>query len=586
MSEPSNESLDACFCCRLHSNCDPAGCDQHRHSSRGGRGFKFSELDQSADNGCKTCVTLLSGLKLPLVKEAWMVSISLALKSGRAGLEARGLTDVSDAVTIEMLASHGRVVLRTRASFSSKDWRHFNFSVAPSLSTAACKPFPVLQSFPVDRTDSEITYKHLKGWIDICETNHGCTPKSPPQLPKRVLKISGDRLVLYLSGNNEHARYTTLSHRWGLNEDFVLKNCNLQRLTQGVAWSDLPKTAQDAVDISRKLGIDYLWIDSLCIIQEDDDDWVDQSRKMSVIYSDSWLNIAAADSDNSHGGCFRQGEATTRFTFHRVPANPEVFVMQQPSNTHQNFGSNYPNNTASSPLLQRGWVLQERLLAPRVVYYAKDEILWECNEMSDCQCGAITVIARFKPYHHRSLTTGDPLPYAWMRVAERYSGLKLTYETDRLIALAGIAKQALASGRGDEYLAGLWSKDLAHQLCWSVLDTWRKPDCYLTPSWSWLSVLGRVQFTAPYEYKALKSSQIDVQITDAACKGRNSSVFDDLESGYVKVRGRVLDMEAEALILPQGQRARFRLWRQLEGIGFEYNNFKADYIMDPVGRQP
>ena len=253
-------------------------------------------------------------------------------------------------------------------------------------------------------------------------------------------------------------------------------------------------------------------------------------------------------------------------------------IMQQPIHTHRDFGSNYDTRASSPVLLKRGWVFQERLLSPRVVYYAKDELLWECQDMSDCQCGAITVMARYKPYYHLSLGKGDPLPFVWMRIAERYSCMAFTYESDRMLALAGVAKHALDSGRGGRYLAGVWEQDLAYQLCWIVLDTWQKPQIYLAPSWSWLSVFGRLKFTDE-EFRNQMPSQIDVHITKTECKGSGPDELDTIQDGYIQLNGRVLDMEAEVMSAPQSQRAQYRLCHQDSGL--DYKDFKPDYIMEP-----
>lgn len=171
-------------------------------------------------------------------------------------------------------------------------------------------------------------------------------------------------MLLYLRTHTEHARYTTLSHTWDTNTSFILttenndkgEKGNFKDLTQGIAWADIPKTFQEAIKISRELDVDYLWVDSLCIIQNDHNDWKEQSREMSAIYGNSWLNIAATDSKDSQGGCFRNGGADQKFPLQHVPESPNVVVMQQPVHTHKDFGSNYKTIASSPPLLQRGWV--------------------------------------------------------------------------------------------------------------------------------------------------------------------------------------------------------------------------------------
>ncbi|KIX98787.1 uncharacterized protein Z520_05248 [Fonsecaea multimorphosa CBS 102226] len=478
----------------------------------------------------------------------------------------------------------GRVVIRTGASHgsSSQVWRHFNLFVRPGgPEPKQCIALRKLKCAPLDKTDSAESHRFLKQWLDDCNNLHQCAAPEPPDLPKRVLRLHQDRVHLYLSQENERARYATLSHRWGnSDESFILELTNLESLTKDIAWSQLPKTAQDAIEICRKLDIEYLWIDSLCIIQHYQPDWADQSEKMSTIYGQSYLNIAAMDSNDSRGGCFRSTGSDKRYPPHTVPGHPTLQIQQQPHFTHLDFGANYFTSGASPPLLRRGWVLQERLLSPRCVYYGRDELLWECKACADCFCGGTNVIARFKDVHHRSLTpNGDPLPFAWMRVTERYSCLDLTHDSDRAIALSGIAQEAVQSGRGGKYLAGLWWDKLAYQLVWKLSSTYRRPEEYIAPSWSWLSVFGRVDYgTNRMDYRAAWST-IDVVITDAAVVASRPDGTGKIRSGYLLLNGKALGMEVEVTEVRKGDRPKMKLTHSEPQ--FEYPDFLPDYVMTP-----
>ncbi|KIW23170.1 uncharacterized protein PV07_11390 [Cladophialophora immunda] len=478
----------------------------------------------------------------------------------------------------------GRVVIRTGNVYgsSSQFWRHFNLFVHPEQpEPKSCMALRKLKCAPIDKTDSAESYRFLNQWLDECNSRHQCATPEPPCLPKRVLKLQRDRVHLYLSQENEKARYATLSHRWGnFDENFVLELTNLDSLTKDIAWSQLPKTAQDAVEICRKLGIEYLWIDSLCIIQRYKPDWDDQSEKMCTIYGQSYLNIAAMDSSDSCGGCFRTTGSDRRYPPHAVPGHPTLQVQQQPHFTHLDFGANYATSRASPPLLRRGWVLQERLLSPRCVYYGRDELLWECKACADCFCGGTNVIARFKDVHHRSLTeNGDSLPFAWMRVTERYSCLDLTRDSDRAIALSGIAQEVVESGRGGNYLAGLWSDKLAHQLVWVLSNTFRRPKEYIAPSWSWLSVFGRIEYGPNRMDYGAAWSTIDVVITDAAVSASKPDGTGKIKSGYLLLDGKALDMEVEVIEVLKGARPQMKLTHSEPYI--EYPSFLPDYTMTP-----
>ncbi|CCF35758.1 HET domain-containing protein [Colletotrichum higginsianum] len=351
----------------------------------------------------------------------------------------------------------------------------------------------------------------------------------------RIVKTGGER-----------ARYVTLSHRWGAHESFTLTKSNEQTLADGISWETIPKTFQDAIWLTRQLNIEYIWIDTICIVQDDPEDWRRESVRMKFVYGKSYINIAVSHATDSSADLFTSSDLPQRYPAYAVPDNHGVFVRQQPYQTHNEFGSNYGSDSRF-PLLRRGWVLQERLLSPRVVYFDAEERKWECNTAADCQCGGIVSVWNFKIDHCRSVLRGEtPLSIEWMRIAERYSELELTYDSDRVVALAGIAAQASRIGRGGRYLAGVWEEDLAHQLCWEILDTHRKPDQYVAPSWSWLSVFGSVGYFNRMDYH--KCSQIDVEITEVECAtAEEADETGPVVGGFLKLNGRCAHMRAELL---------------------------------------
>ncbi|KIW91971.1 uncharacterized protein Z519_06953 [Cladophialophora bantiana CBS 173.52] len=567
----------ACTCRSLHQDCDAETCPQKQYSRQPGDNFKLFEFRENAERGCTTCSAIYNALSVEPVKRVWRETVD----------QSNDASTAEQSISIELMRTGerpGRVVIRTGNSYGSdsRGWRHFNLFVpAEAPESKSCVALRKLKCAPIDKTDSAESYRFLRQWLDECNNLHQCAAPEPPSLPKRVLRLHQDQVHLHLSREDEKARYATLSHRWGsFDESFILEVTNLESLTKNINWSKLPKTAQDAIEICRKLGIEYLWIDALCIIQRYKPDWDEQSEKMCTIYGQSYLNIAAMDSNDSGGGCFRSTGSDKRYPPHTVPGHPNLRIQQQPHFTHLDFGSNYATSSASPPLLRRGWVLQERLLSPRCVYYGKDELLWECKACADCFCGGTNVIARFKDVHHRSLTEdGDPLPFAWMRITERYSCLDLTRDSDRAIALSGIAQEVVASGRGGKYLAGLWADKLAYQLVWGLSSTFRRPKGYIAPSWSWLSVFGKVEYGQNrMDYQAAWS-RIAVVITDAAVLASKPDGTGRIKSGYLLLNGMTLDMEAEVMAVRKGGRPRIQLTHSNPYI--EYPVFEPDYAMTP-----
>ncbi|KAH7041521.1 HET domain-containing protein [Microdochium trichocladiopsis] len=392
--------------------------------------------------------------------------------------------------------------------------------------------------------------------------------------------------VRVVQTDGELVRYTTLSHRWGNNEEFTLVKKNMAAWSANdIPWDTIPRTYGDAIEVTRKLGVDYIWIDTMCIVQDDADDWRYESTRMKAVYGGSYLNIAAECAAGSHGGLFVSSGLVEEFKTYEVPEGEKgsstkgnLRIRQQPHFTHNPFGSNYRD---SSLLLGRGWVLQERLLAPRVVYYDQHELKWECYGGTDCLCGGMLAISNFSLEHRESLGFSEKkLPIQWMRIVERYSTCLLTFDSDRMIALAGIAEQAYKTGRGGKYLAGLWEQDLAHQLCWQVQDTHRKPtSMYIAPSWSWLSVVGCIWFSNRMDYHCgaseidVRITQVEVTLADETCE------TGPVTGGFLKVDGKVVEFDTSigypgSSSVPQ----RFWLTHRETGTTLHYG-MEADYIM-------
>lgn len=374
----------------------------------------------------------------------------------------------------------------------------------------------------------------------------------------------------------------TLSHKWGTSEDFRLTNLNLTDLTNLIAWDDIPKVYQQSIEVTRRLGIEYIWIDSLCIIQDDTEDWNREAGKMKAVYGNSYLNIAAVQAVDSHGSLFASSRLGTEYPAYSIPQDSSIRIRAQPHLNHRYFGSNY-YQASPHPLLQRGWVLQERILSPRVVYYDAEELKWECQAANDCQCGGMAVISNFKQDYHRFLADHDtPLTYMWMRISEKYSGLEFTYRSDRLVALAGVAEQGVQSGKGGRYLAGHWERGLAHQLCWEVHSTYKRPETHLAPSWSWLSVFGLVVYRNRMDFRGAWST-IDVEITEVSCTTVDDAVPTTSSSpiwGFIRLRGRGLKMRAELTSFGSESRPPVYRLRSDYSDGEEPSiAVQADYVM-------
>ncbi|KAI0438948.1 HET domain-containing protein [Xylaria telfairii] len=558
-----NNSSVPCACRNLHWTCDVATCDKAKYADWEGNGQSLKQYRRCVtERGCQSCCTVMNALLIPEIKSIWQDCIALALHSGRDVDPGIGEDDENIGVDIETPQRlTGGWFLRTRASQSSQDWRHFDLwqdptvkftkkSSLPAPEDANCKAFSPRICHPVQRTDSRQSLEHLKCWLTRCDETHPRCLMIDTKLPTRLLKIADDQVRVVDTEEGAQGRYMTLSHRWGANEAFKLTKSNILSLKQNISWTLIPKLYQDVIGITRKLEIDYIWIDSLCIIQDDLSDWEKEAILMRTVYGNSYLNIAVCHARDSDGDLFSSSDLKNRFPTYPVPGTAGIYIRQQPHMTHTDYGSNYSHSTNHQVLLSRGWVLQERILPPRVVYYDADELKWECNVATDCQCGGMSVISNFKVDY--MLALGGSLgpaafPVMWMRIVQRYSRLHLTYGTDRVIALAGIADQALKAGFGGRYLAGLWESNLAYQICWEISDTHQKAAKYLAPSWSWLSVFGSVNFvhySNPRRWTADDKASFAIEITEAQCTFVNNRTG-AMTGGFLKVNGKWVHLLAK-----------------------------------------
>ena len=276
-------------------------------------------------------------------------------------------------------------------------------------------------------------FARVRSWVHSCDQQHRCVP-SETQLPTRVLDIggnSGTHSINLVETQGQRGRYLTLSHCWGTSHRITTTSSTLQARKKGILISELPKTFQDAILIARYLQVQYLWIDSLCIIQDSYSDWEYQSSRMADVYAKSYLTIAASSSSDDSSGCFPS--MTTRFNTphlspeaeslgHNTVVNAAALVGKQkasleveyfaqrpfvyldarldhgavsrvyiskewmPASNQKNprvyrigtFGSSF-DPISREPLVSRAWTLQERLLSSRTLHYGSEQLYWECQ---------------------------------------------------------------------------------------------------------------------------------------------------------------------------------------------------------------
>ncbi|KAF7933629.1 uncharacterized protein EAE98_003338 [Botrytis deweyae] len=378
----------------------------------------------------------------------------------------------------------------------------------------------------------------IREWIANCDSQHTkCAFRTNGNaFPTRVLDVcqlrreSGIVVLVEKTDASFHnpetaaskQRYATLSHCWGGHQPLQTKRETFMQHRKGIAWKSLPLTFRDAISIVRALGIRYIWIDSLCIIQDDQDDWKKEAARMAIVYSNSYLNLAATGSHDSRGGFFYRRKlhlknSTLSIRSHKISSirlrkidnQSSIFVRPSLEEIHHRYNSpNYPYLghrkvlSIGTPLLTRAWVFQERRLAPRTIHFHPSELVMECKSGLRCECTGLEKL------YANSITTESDLERLedlkvfeqWFDIVQEYCKLSLTRPSDRLIALIGVAS-TFQDRLKCRYLAGLWQSDIARGLLWTLRGAHQssnytknekgtsKAKTAFASSWSWASAV-------------------------------------------------------------------------------------------------
>jgi hypothetical protein len=450
-------------------------------------------------------------------------------------------------------------------------------------------------------------------WVEDCTTTHTeCSKESRTVLPTRVLSLGSlpTDLRLVIS-QRKAARYATLSHCWGSSMPLKLETSSLASLMEGIPMESLPRTFQDAVHITRFLGIGYLWIDSLCILQDSPEDWAAESSQMARIYTNAWLTIAADQTSECTGGILGERQAedltSTPIRLSSCPCNRcTVYVRRWRRRVYPSANHSANPQTPTSGLNTRGWVLQERLMSPRILHFTGSETAWECPRQLSCECrlgnddpGQHLIFKRAFVYPiqadsqrlgghiarriHGPLAAeagNDPslMPQMhWQLVVYEFTARALSVATDRLPALSGLAS-IICQRTSQEYYFGLLSAQPARSLLWRITTTSRRsgpsrrlPQTY-APSWSFGSVTGRVDFGPEPEYAHTFRSQVRIHGITKVLASTNPY---GPGTGVVSLEGLLVPVRIEDSRHPGARRGKYRLF--VVDTAFEYSNAPYDY---------
>ncbi|KAF3003341.1 hypothetical protein E8E14_001569 [Neopestalotiopsis sp. 37M] len=456
-----------------------------------------SEMPESAANGCKGCQFFLALIKPRVIRtHKWL-----------------GKTETFD----DYVKSAEPIRIQIEKPNEYRLYFGLDYPLLylePCAANEAGYDFPSYEGLkrpiPLDPNAPEV-FELARLWLDCCSQHEVCGAQENTPLPTRLIEVPSDSklpLRIYTSRKESRGKYVTLSHCWGSKLPFISQSQNIEQLAQGFEMGALPPSFQDAVIITRALGFTYLWIDALCIIQDDPEDWARESAAMTQVYHNATLMIAASAASDSSSGILK------RTNLNRSPAlGTDNNLLWQSPTTERCI-------EAEEPLGRRAWPFQEDLMAKRILLFKEQQMIWDCSacvytesygttpanqpnypgvgddpltrggflELISHKSSDMKLVNSKRNHLHLRLTY-------WYGCAGEYANLELTHASDKLPALSGLAHGLRVPELG-QYLAGLWEVDIFRGMCWEYADK-RDHDveeytCYVAPSWSYMRTRGKV----------------------------------------------------------------------------------------------
>ncbi|KAK3323356.1 heterokaryon incompatibility protein-domain-containing protein [Cercophora scortea] len=471
--------------------------------------FRVSDLFESSKTGCEFCRVLLEAAQAKFSEELKCdPKLFLLFHRGR-----QGRTGTS-------LALH---------SYEEDPWVSVDIYLAEDHIDDASS-LPLVQACPPGlgtvkevplAVESLETWEFIKSQLQHCAQNHTTCHQTHPldpekSLPARLLRLQkeGDITTVRLVSTyslDSNPKYVALSYSWGYTPDrppLTTTHSNIAQMQAGIDIAKAPMCLQDTMLTCLRLGIDLLWIDSLCIIQDDAGDWAIESSKMGAVYQSAFLTIISASTSSCHDQFLtktREGsQAIARIQNGAKEAS--IRVRRTPIGGHHlRWHEVYPR-APIDPIDTRAWTIQERALSTRAIMFTGVEVQWECRESKSCECGleAEETVREYIKFGLDPANKWKPMS-TWETLLVEYSRRRLTVEADRLPAIAALAR-VMAPSINSDYFAGLWKTELLTGLCWSVWNEWyfagapdsRQPyfsKTYIAPSVSWASVVGQIKYT-------------------------------------------------------------------------------------------
>ena len=386
--------------------------------------------------------------------------------------------------------------------------------------------------------------------------NHEECPKPDPSfIPTYLIDVGkedGEESVDAHLTSGQKAPYAALSYCWGGPQPVTLTSLTMNDMLQCIATYNLPQTIQDAITVTRKLGLQYLWVDALCIIQDSAADKDAEIAKMDRIYQNAQLTVSAASARRCQDGFL----ATRSFGVAFLPSSgfsSIPFTCPDGRSGTVRLRDSELYYASLEPLNRRAWALQERVLSSRVLIYGLWQMYWQCQSQHYCDGGSIdyfsgntagvSVLNSLQVQHTNqrgeiSVGTENALWTCWKDLVEDYTQRDLTVPSDKLPALSGIATR-YQKATNDIYCAGLWKAGLWKGLRWQVADPKNdRPSIYRAPSWSWASVFGQIFWSGEFKPPAERSVARSMVILGCSVTPEDTlAPFGKVREGTLTIRG-------------------------------------------------
>jgi len=459
-----------------------------------------------ADRPCPLCKLIATGMTSPNCREQHSVVLRVPTLAGRrppeyiwrnvgVGADCGGSGQSCDGWASRQLflvTSDGKYLF-IGAFCSVFGWRLAWLTKPttddPSQGVSDCKK--PLSTAKGDRLFSEIRIR-----LEACERDHPrCAEPFLPFLPGRVIDVSpgvpGVDARLVVTAEGQRARYICLSYCWGGPQKITTTRASLPFLSGSIPVHETGVTIQDAIETTRNLGIRYLWIDALCIVQDDEESIQADVSNMACIYSNATVVIAAVNTSSSNQG-FMYHNRSMDASWHQVLTGYR-FPISLPSGLVANLELNFETRVEPNqePLHARAWAVQETVLARRRIIFTTYEVFFECHsssvELLRSSCLSYgSLLASSSHLRWAKAGTSFPPLSNWSeefnQLLRRYTECRLTYPGDRLRAFQGIS-DTLGARCGSRFNFGILTS-------WPAMLTWRVQLLTLSrspraPGWSW-----------------------------------------------------------------------------------------------------